>query len=222
MSTRPLIFSEEEYYHIYSRGTDGRDIFLDNSDRERFIKLLFVANGTKPFVFRDFKKGLNYLDFDKGREITAIGSYCLMKNHFHLLLKETHDSGITRFMGKVLTSYSSYFNKKYSRKGRLFETTFQAKHLNNDKYLKYIFSYIHLNPVKIIDSKWRESGIKNKNKAKKFLNSYLYSSYCDYIGLNRKECAILNKEAFPNYFTNPRNFKDFIEEWLTFNGDNLT
>ena len=94
MSTRNLSFSIGEYYHIYNRGTDKRVIFVDASDRERFIKLLFVANGTNPFVFRDFNIGVPYVKIDRGEPILAIGAYCLMPNHFHILVRETHENGI--------------------------------------------------------------------------------------------------------------------------------
>lgn len=216
MATRTISFSVGEFYHIYNRGTDSRDIFIDDADRRRFIKLLFVANGNKPFVFRDFPIGLPYVKFDRGETVTAIGAYCLMTNHFHLLLKETAEGGITNFMSKVLTSYSSYFNKKYGRTGRLFEGTFKAKHLDTDEYLKYIFSYIHLNPIKLIDSNWRENGITNRDNAKQFLGKYVYSTYLDYIGIDRIESLILNKEAFPGYFTELNEFEKFIDEWLMF------
>src|SRR3970282_2610066 len=117
MVERKINFSLDEYYHIYNRGTDKREIFLDNLDKERFLKLLFVSNGNKPFVFRDFPIGLPYVKCDRGEPITAIGAYCLMPNHFHILVRETSENGITKFISKILTSYSMYFNKKYNRSG---------------------------------------------------------------------------------------------------------
>lgn len=216
MTTRKIAFSIGEYYHVYSRGTDGRDIFLGDEDMERFIKLLFVANGVNPFVFRDFPVGMSYLKFERGGIIVAIGAYCLMPNHFHILIKETKDGGISMFIRKVLTSYSSYFNKKYKRTGRLFESAFKAKHIDSDEYLKYLFSYIHLNPVKLIDPKWKENGISNRESAIAYLNKYKYSSYLDYVGENRKEGVILNKSDFPEYFASFDEFKDFIDEWLKY------
>jgi putative transposase len=216
MSTRTLSFSVGEFYHVYNRGNDSRSIFLDDADRDRFIKLLYVANGAKPFVFRDFPIGVPYVNFDRGEPIVAIGAYCLMANHFHLLLKEIGEDGISKFIGRVFTSYSSYFNKKYGRTGKLFEGVFKAKHLDTDEYLKYIFSYIHLNPVKIIDPNWKENGVFDRDKAKQYLEGYKYSSYLDYIGGIRIENAILNKAEFPEYFANFKEFDVFIDEWLSF------
>lgn len=216
MSTRNLSFSIGEYYHIFNRGTDKRDIFLDEEDKKRFIKLLFVANGTTPFIFRDFPIGLPYVEFDRGEPIVAIGTYVLMKNHFHLLIKETTEQGVSRFFSKVLTSYSSYFNKKYKRTGRLFEGTFKAKHIDSDEYLKYIFAYHHLNPVKIIEPNWKEVGIIDHNTTKAFLSEYHFSSYLDYKGVGRLEGKILNREAFPEYFATEMSFDAFVDEWLSF------
>ena len=210
-----------EYYHIYNRGTDRRDVFLDDEDRQRFVKLLFVANGTNSFVFRDFPKGLHYTDFKRGNPLTAIGAFCLMDNHFHILAKETTENGISAFVLKTLTSYSHYFNKKYERKGRLFQGTFQAQHADTDEYLKYLFAYIHLNPVKIIDPTWKECGVKNKKATKEYLENYRFSSFPEYTDADqlakcRNEAKILTKEAFPEYFLTPKSFDAFVDEWLMF------
>jgi len=184
--------------------------------------LLYVANGSKPFVFRDFPRGVPYVNFDRGEPIVAIGAYCLMTNHFHLLLKEISENGISKFMSKVLTSYSSYLNKKYGKTGKLFEGVFKAKHLDTDEYLKYIFSYIHLNPVKIIDPMWKENGIKNRANAKQYLNDYMHSSYLDYIGKVRTENVIISRVDFPDYFADFKEFELFISEWLLFKDDTVT
>jgi len=219
MVERKINFSLDEYYHIYNRGTDKREIFLDNLDKERFLKLLFVSNGNKPFVFRDFPIGLPYVKFDRGEPITAIGAYCLMPNHFHILVRETSENGITKFISKILTSYSMYFNKKYNRSGRLFEGTFKASHIDNDRYLKYLFAYIHLNPVKLIDKNWKKNGIAVKKVAKNYLENYKYSSYLDYQNKQRTEEEILSKNVFPSYFFAKNDFSDFITDWLSLKHD---
>ena len=213
---RKFDFSIGEFYHIYNRGTDRRLIFLDEDDKERFQKLLYLCNSKKSIVFRDIPIGLTYV-FDRGETLVDIGAYCFMPNHFHLLLHEKIGGGVSLFMQKLLTAYSTYFNKKHERSGGLFQGTFMATHVNNDEYLKYLLSYIHLNPVKIIDPKWKENGIADKVGAKKYLQKYNYSSYIDYIGQNRKEQIILYTEAFPEYFSMIKDFSNFIDEWLSFN-----
>ena len=119
-------------------------------------------------------------------------------------------------MQKISTAYVMYYNKKYERTGGLFEGKFKSQHLNTDRYLKYIFSYIYLNPVKLIDSKWKDRGIQNKQKALKFLKKYTYSSYLDYLGINRLQNKILDTKAFPKYFPDKRSFLNEIFDWLNY------
>lgn len=190
-------------------------IFLDNSDKKRFIKLLFVCNNNKPVVLKSIQ-GLSLDEIERGETLVDIGAYCLMPNHFHLLIKEKLENGISEFMKKISTGYSMYFNKRYERNGGLFEGTFKATHADNDEYLKYLFAYIHLNPVKLIEPRWKEDGIKDKNTVKAFLNSYTFSSYVDYTDVERVESMILNRKVFPEYFSTLKDFNNMINDWLSF------
>lgn len=211
--SRKIIFTEGEFYHVYNRGTDKRLIFTDDSDRERFKRLLFLCNGTNPIVIRDIPKYDTY-NFDRGEPLTDIGAYCLMPNHFHLLLREKNDGGISKFMNKLCTAYSMYFNLKFARTGSLFEGPFKAQHADYDQYLKYLFAYIHLNPVKIIDPDWKQNGIKDRLIAENYLNHYHYSSYLDYQQNNRPESIIINKSVFPEFFERSQDFDSYIKDWL--------
>src|SRR3989344_8417316 len=111
---RKIIFSEGEFYHLYNRGVEKRPIFSDRNDRERFLRLLFIANSTEPFDFREIADK-KYSEIDRGELLVAIGAYCLMPNHFHLLIREIVPAGISLFMGKLATGYSMYFNKRHGR-----------------------------------------------------------------------------------------------------------
>lgn len=215
MSHRTTPLAENEFYHIYSRGVDKRKIFLDNEDERRFINLLYFCNGSVPIVYREIKN-MSLSSVERGEPQTAIGAYCLMPNHFHILVRETRGSGVSNFMRKLLTAYSKYFNKKYERTGALFGSEFKSEHLNTDEYLKYIFSYIHLNPLKILDPEWRRGGLA-KPEAERFLENYVLSSYLDYAGLEREESLILNRLAFPEYFPSQDSFREEIQSWLTLN-----
>ncbi len=220
MTTRRMIFSEGEYYHIYNRGTDKRIIFLEPGDYRRFLALLYVCNSTRAVdMTAHFHEGKSFLEFfstERDDTLVEIGLYCLMPNHFHILVREKVQGGLSKFMSKLATAYSMYFNKKIARTGVLFEGAFKGKHADNDKYLKYLFAYIHLNPVKIIDPEWKENGIADREAAKKYLTEYSYSSYLDYMGAERVEGKILNKSAFPEYFTDHKDFEQYIDEWLSF------
>lgn len=212
---RKIIFSEDEFYHIYNRGTDKRIVFNNEHDKKRFLKLLYLCNGDEPFHFRDLATGQEY-QFDRGKELIKIIAYCLMDNHYHLILKEIKEGGISAFMHKLGVAYSKYFNKLNERSGNLFESKFNAKHLDNDEYLKYSLAYVHLNPVKIIEPKWKEEGIKNQNQAKDFLNRYYYSSYLDYLNSDRRESCILDMKALPEYFENQQEFEGYLNDWLNY------
>ena len=163
-------FAVGEFYHVYNRGTDKRKIFLSQADYQRFIILLYLANSNQPVRIDLRRNSVEKLfEADRGKDLVDIGAYCLMPNHFHILLKEKVENGISLFMQKITTAYTMYFNKKHERSGVLFQGVFKSEHLATDNYLKYIYSYIHLNPVKLIEPTWRENGIKNKLKVKKFL-----------------------------------------------------
>jgi hypothetical protein len=153
--------------------------------------------------------------------LVDIGAYVLMDNHFHLLVHEKTEGGTSLFIGKLLTAYSMYFNKKYDRTGTLFEGPFKATHVDNDVYLKYLFAYVHLNPVKIIDPEWKENGIKDRVAAKEYLEKYPYSSYHEYMGMTRQESGIVRMNAFPEYFIKPQDFIGFLDDWLFFKDKEL-
>ena len=102
-------------------------------------------------------------------------------------------------MRKVSTSYAMYFNNKHQRSGGLFEGAFKSRHIGEENYSNYIFSYIHLNPIKLIQKDWKEKGITNKEKAKDFLEKYEYSSFQDYFSKKRKQEYIIDKNSIPDY-----------------------
>ncbi len=212
MSIRKVNFVKNEYYHVYNRGNSKQKIFQDKEDYDYFLKLLFIANGEEKFKFH-FLEG-NVYQTKRGNQIVGIGAYVLMPNHFHILITELEDGGISKFLHKISSSYSHYYNKKYERTGTLFEGKFKSEYVDNDRYLKYLFSYIHLNPVKLILPKWKEEGILDKQKVLNFLINYKYSSYQDYLGINRQKSFVLNKEFFPNYFPSKDAFLREIFDWI--------
>lgn len=194
-----------------------RIIFNDAADYRRFIELLYLCNTQKPINVRNVRKEHdNIFEFERGEALVSIGAYCLMPNHFHILATPLTEGGLATFMGKLCTSYSMYFNKRYNRKGSLFEGSYKSKHADTDEYLKYLFAYIHLNPVKLIQSDWKERGIGDKNAAYKYVSSFQYSSLPDHLGSGRLSGKILNLESFPEYFTQHSNTKQDLFEWLDY------
>ncbi|MEK7104666.1 MAG: hypothetical protein AAB868_01350 [Patescibacteria group bacterium] len=229
MTRRKVPLVCEEYFHVYNRGNSKQEIFLSDKDRDRFIKLLYLSNSTKGVSFRDdiIDKNIDAWDFERGETLVSIGAWVLMPNHFHIYItsspklglgekEETKENkaNITLFMHKLCTSYAKYFNKKYDRVGVLFEGNFRSVHIDNDNQAKYLFSYIHLNPIKLIDSEWKEMGISDVGVALKHLDTYKWSSYHDHRGVLRKENKILELKNFPEYFFNIKDFDTEIFSWL--------
>lgn len=233
MSNRKIPLVPGEYFHVYSRGNNKQKIFLNNKDRDRFVKLLYICNSNRSANFRDdiVDKKIDAWDFERGEPTVSIGAWALMPNHFHIYLTSPNspksDLGekranedrnhISEFMRKLLTAYVKYFNTKYGRTGALYEGKFKSRHINDDNQAKYLFSYIHLNPLKLINSKWKENGIHNSHATLKFLNNYKWSSYNDYRGIARKENKILQINDFPRYFSNIKDFDSEIFSWLRYN-----
>ncbi len=211
MALRKQSFAPNEYYHLYNRGTEKRVIFIDKKDYEHFLFLMHICNTTKSIELRNIGK-----NFDRGKTIVNIGAYCLMPNHFHILVREKTENGISKYIHKLMTSYSMYFNKKYERTGKLYEGVFKSIHINNDRYLKYIYSYIHLNPAKLIDKNWKEERNKPLTKLLQYVFEYPYSSMEEY---KDGKFKIINPSEFPAYFKKLTDYKKELFEWLSFNDE---
>lgn len=215
--TRSIEFSPDEYYHIYNRGTEKRKIFMRGKDTRRFLALLYLANQSEATELKLQGRTLEEITEPRnGERLVDIVAYCLMPNHFHLLIREVTHGGISKFMQKITTGYTMYFNKQNERSGSLFQGKFKATHVDDDRYLQYLISYIHLNPIKLIEPKWKEIGIADKACAERYLETYTPSSYLDYLGKERPEGMILTRETLPEYFSSGADFKSFVTEWLTY------
>lgn len=127
-------FDTPAFYHVYNRGAGGQSIFKDASDKIKFLSLL-----ERHLVESDDE---TYKIFD-----VEVTTYCLMGNHFHLLLYLPEEpDAITGLMRSVSTAYSMYFNRKYKTMGHVFQSIYRASHIENEAYLAHITRYIHLNP----------------------------------------------------------------------------
>ncbi len=215
-------FITGEYYHLYNRGVDKRVIFKSKKDYERFMMLLYVTNTqTENFrldnlINQQHKTFNEILLLDKGKLLVSIGVWGLMTNHFHLLVRQEVDGGITKFMRKVGVGYSMYFNIRYERTGALFGGLFKSKLIGvDDNYMRQLFGYIHINPLEIEFPEWKDQIKKPSTDMEEFLESYQYSSYLDYIEKGRQEKNIIQPKRFPDYFENSKGFKDFVKNYFT-------
>ncbi len=147
MGIRNITFTNGEYYHVFNRGVDKRIIFNSKEQQYFFFRRLFLLNTT------DNRKSVaNQRSKRKDKEIIADGSalvsivaYCLLPNHFHLLLKQEVDNGISQFMQRLGTSYTKFFNQQENRSGSLFQGKFKATHLSGDFALPSLSAYVNLN-----------------------------------------------------------------------------
>ena len=195
--TRFTSFNVGDLVHCIKRGAFGNIIFREESDYWRFVRLLYLCNDEfQDTNLNKAEKTLQLFErpphWPERKPLVDIVSWVAMPNHFHILVHEKIENGISKYMRKLLTGYSMYFNKKYERTGKLYEGVFKSTYASSDRYLKYLYSYVHLNPIKLIQKNWKEERIKDKDEALEYLNRYKYSSYLDYVGENRVEKTLNN------------------------------
>ncbi len=206
MNRFPL--ANEEYYHVYNRGVDKRDIFCDERDYARFFQALLLMNDEQDGLmiqWRNCKMSnpvLRVDDFLKNslsnrRKLVDIVAYCLNSNHYHFVLKQVRDKGIERFMHRIATGYTMYFNKKYHRTGSLFQGRFKATHINNNDLLLHLIAYVNCN-----------CEIHRIAKAK----NYKWCSYPDYLG--KKSGNLLSKKIISDQFKDKEYFRQFSESYV--------
>jgi len=196
MPSRIFPFVNGHFYHIYNRGVEKRRIFERNWDYSRFIKTItyYQLLGPKP-RFSKFSPN-SIIKPDSNKKIVDIICYCLMPNHFHLLIRQLKDGGITEFISKLSNSYTKYYNIKYRRVGPLLQGEFKAVLIESDEQLIHVSRYIHLNPIASL--------------LVKDLKDYRWSSYPEYVGLVKDGfCA---KEEILNFFKSPEDYKEFVLE----------
>jgi putative transposase len=219
MGNRTVQFVAEEFYHVYNRGTDKRVLFRDKTDHLRFLKLLYLSNSTTSINVRNIlRKDSEPYTFDRGAPLVSIGAYCLMPNHFHILITPCVDGGVSKFMHKLGTGYTMYFNKRYNRTGTLYEATFKSKWADSDRYLKYLYAYIHLNPLKL----WGRVDVLSEPSNEEtltFLRNYEYSSLPDYLQVTRLENIIIDPKPFPDYFETASDHINELKDWLSYEDD---
>jgi len=200
---------------------------MDDRDRARFVHDLFEFNDTKPAsnVAYSFRKimdvGHPYIERER---IVDLHAWCLMRNHYHLLVSERTEGGLISFMRKLNTGYTNYFNERYKRSGVLFQGKTKKILIHSSAHFLHILHYIHLNPLDYLSGarEWRNSRVADSTKAKAYLEKYPWSSYADYCG-RKNFPSILTTEFFKesignveketlSYLRNPAKSSDKLPE----------
>ena len=209
-----------ELYHVFNRGVDGRKIFLDDGDQVRFVHGLYHFNNAIPAnntnrLMNDFVS--RSLAQEGRKRIINIHGWCLMKNHYHLLISERAEGGLVQFIRKLNIGYAKFFNEKYRRTGTLFQGRTKKVLIERDAHFLYILHYIHLNPLDYLKGaeRWRvrnKSGVKSTKEALEYLDSYRWSSYQDYAG-EKNFPSILTTSLFKGALGNyPRALTEYLRD----------
>lgn len=201
MPGRTSILTTGEIYHIYNRGSDKRDIFLQSRDFSRFQQTFFYYQFASPKPrFSNFTKSkissFKPLSDEKWIEIIC---FCLMPNHFHFMLKQLKDGGISKFISQLSNSYTKYFNTKYKRVGALLQGVFKSVRIETDEQLIHTSRYIHLNPI--------VSGITRR------LEKYPWSSYMEYI---TNTPVLSSPKIVLDLFLSSQSYKKFVEDQIDY------
>lgn len=206
---RKTIFTNKEVYHVFNLGVEKRPTFTDKREYDRALMTLDfyrhegVSAGLAQILKLDCEKRNFFLSqlAKRGKRLVDILGYCLMPNHFHLLIKQLVGEGISTFVGNFSNSYTRYFNTKHDRIGHLFQGVFKAVKIEDDEQLIHVLRYIHINPV--VSSIIREIDI----------DSYPYSSFPEYLGKKEGFC---NKELVMEYFSSIDKLKAFAYDQIDY------
>lgn len=210
-----------EYYHIYNRTLFNHPEFTDYKNSNRLRQAFLLANSTHSscaFQFlRDNKdaniKGAIEIAM-RGEKLVDVLCYAIMPDHYHLLLKENQEKGISNFIHKCNISVAKYINIKNNRSGPLFESLFKSKHITTNDYLLHLSLYIHLNPLDfLIGKQWRKHRIQNWDQIKNKLINYPYSSLKNFLDVNHEDKIISGKEIITDQFKNTKEYELFLREW---------
>lgn len=198
MGIRKIAFVPGEYFHVYNRGVDKRSIFEDAEDVNRFLESLSAFN-TKYPIGSIYEISFKRSKREKRGKLVDIIAYCLNPNHFHLLITPKVEGGIERFMQRLGTGYTMYFNNKCKRSGSLFQGKFQAVHVTNNAQLLHVSSYINLN------NKKHQLG----GKASKLVRS----SWDEYVGV-RKLGSFCAKSIILEQFKSVVDYQRFAKQTM--------
>ena len=212
---RNALIKNMEFYHVLNRGVDKRIIFLDKQDYLRFTHNLFEFNNDKRITNNSclFRKENIDLRGRYRKRLVNIHAFCLMPNHYHLLLESKEEGGISKFMMKLNVGYAKYFNKKYKRSGTFFESRYKSILVEKEAHFVYLPYYIHFNPLDLKFPEWRDNKLRDYKKAVDFLNTYHWSSHLDYSG-KRNFSLLIQKDFLSDFFGKSKGYKKDVREYL--------
>jgi putative transposase len=198
MTNRNAPFVVGEWYNCYNQSIEKRIAFEDSRDYNRFLELLYLANDEFPLRRDDIgkRKFEEVVKILRGKKLVVIGAFCLMPNHFHLVLKEVIEGGITTFMRKIGTAYTLYFNSRHDRVGNLFLKPFRSRHVSASLYLQHLISYVHCSPAALYEPDWKTNHVVDPRFLGERMTAYPYSSLAAHSGQHTLTSSILDADIF--------------------------
>ncbi|MCX6763950.1 MAG: transposase [Candidatus Moranbacteria bacterium] len=200
---RKTEFANDEFYHIYNRGVDKRDVFINRVGYERFFLSVSLLNDEKEGwleVWRNLpgkKKSINdFRRFNLRKPLVDIVAYCFNPNHYHFILKQLEEKGVEKFMHRLGTAYTMFFNMKYKRSGALFQGRFKSIHIDSNEYLLYLSAYVNKNNF--------IHGYGNSN--------WRYSSLAEYRKEKNQKVNICNPSSILDQFESVNDYGEFLNK----------
>ncbi len=207
-----------DFYHVLNRGVEKRKIFLDTRDYNRFVHDLYIFNqqGRVDANHRfntpqNMDIGCPY--FEEKDRLVKIHFFCLMPNHYHLLVSPLIEGGVSQFMKKVNMGYAKYFNERYDRSGALFQGKYKSIHVVEDAHFMYLPYYIHLNPLDLTTPTWRNGKISSVKNILTTLDGYKWSSHLDYTG-HKNLPSITDRTFFLDYYKGAEGYTKSFHKYL--------
>jgi putative transposase len=217
---RKIEFINDHYYHIFNRGVDKRAIFSSERDFSRFYESLYLFNDAN-YKHRDghlFTRlgdlSCHEINEEDRSPLVSIVSFCLMKNHFHLLLRQKVEGGISLFMKKITQGYSRYFNEVNERSGTLFEGRYKAVEVKADNHFLHMPRYIHLNALDGINGEWRKGSVEDWQRAKRKLDEFEWSSHHVYKGKDQI-LPVVDLLEVRDLFVESCQYEAYLKEWAS-------
>src|SRR3989338_1327319 len=180
-----------DFYHVINRGVEKRTTFVEDGDYVRFIHDMYLFNDTRNapnFIVKE-RQSLRKRDV-----LVHIHAFCLMPNHYHLLLSPAKEGGLSLFMRKLNMGYAKYFNEKYERSGVLWQGTFRRQQVTRDAHFLNIPYYIHMNPLDMKFPHRRAGNVHDAKGAEDYLLHYRWSSHCDYLNIPNFQSVLYQPE----------------------------
>ncbi|MFH1178496.1 MAG: transposase [bacterium] len=212
-------FAVGSYIHVVKRGTRGLPIVRDDTDRFRF--LLMLAHFNDAFAPQNWYRDLEDADlhnlfsrpefWPKQERLVNIIAFCLVENHFHLILQELADGNITRFMHRLGTGMAMKFNERYGEKGTLFQGSYRVKTISDDSYFRYVSAYVQLKNALDMYPGGQNGARNNFGNAYAWASAYPYSSLGDYTGSFDR--PIVDKDFLSSLFS-PKEYREFCKDFI--------